>query len=198
MLEIARERAGGLANIDFVQGDLESIELPERSFDVVLSRFGLMFAVDHVAAFRRIASLLVPGGVLAAAVWGPSRTQLMSQGPAALAERLEMPAPPPDAPGPFSMSDPERLSRELSEAGFVDVSVADVVAPFEFATVSGYVRYTRAMMPPAFLEKVRESFGSEDAPEAWDAVGDAVALHAGDDGVVRLPSTALCLRAVAP
>src|SRR5713226_4346573 len=64
MLDLARRRADGLGNVEFMVSDLESIGLPDRSFDVALSRWGLMFAFDHVAAFSGLARLLVPGGVL--------------------------------------------------------------------------------------------------------------------------------------
>src|SRR5581483_2247040 len=49
MLHIARERAGDLSNVEFLVADLEDIPLPPSTFDVALSRWSLMFAVDHVA-----------------------------------------------------------------------------------------------------------------------------------------------------
>ncbi|MBO0684060.1 MAG: class I SAM-dependent methyltransferase, partial [Candidatus Dormibacteraeota bacterium] len=91
MLAVARERAAGLPNVEFVEADLESLDRPAGSFDVVLSRFGLMLAVDHVASFKLLARLLVPGGVLAAAVWGPPSNSLFGAGPAALSQYLGLP-----------------------------------------------------------------------------------------------------------
>lgn len=203
MLEVARRRArtaDGAAPVDFVVADLESIDLPARSFDVALSRWGLMFAVDHVAAFRSLLRLLVPGGVLAAAVWStPPRAPMMSMGYSVLSERLELSPPPPGTPGPFSMADPERVASELAEAGFAEVSVSEFVVPFRLETPQEYAAFNRAVSPPALLRSIRDRFGSEDDPGTWQAVAAAAARHAdaGSPGL-SLPSTALCLRAVAP
>jgi SAM-dependent methyltransferase len=204
MLEVARRRAcaagGGAAPVDFVVADLESIDLPARSFDVALSRWGLMFALDHVAALRTLRGLLVPGGVLAAAVWStPQRAPMMSMGYSVLAERLELPPPPPGMPGPFSMADPERVAGELAEAGFAEVSVTEFVVSFRLDSPQEYAAFTRDVSPPALLRSIRDRFGSEDDPGTWEAVAAAAARHAGGGaGGLSLPSTALCLRAVAP
>jgi SAM-dependent methyltransferase len=202
MLAVARRRAKakGLDHVEFVEADLESVDLglPTGSFDVVLSRFGLMLATDHVAAFRALARMLVAGGVLAAAVWGPQDSHLMSRGAIALSQVLKLPEPAPGLPGPFSMSDPRQLASELETAGFADVSVTEQVAPFRLDSVDDYVRFNKEALPPQFLQAVRERFGSPDAPEAWDAVARAVEPYAEQDGTLPLPSTALCLRAVKP
>ncbi len=198
MLEVARQRAKELDNIEFVEGDVESLGLEPDSFDVVLSRFGLMFVVDHAAAFRELASVLAPGGVLAISVWGPPSEHLLSIGPMALFQRLELPPPPPDQPGPFSMSDPRQLTEELTAAGFTDVSAVERVLPFRFRSVDDYVQFNKDFLPPEMLRTVAERFGSRDAPEAWDTVAQAAEKHVDDEGGVPLPSTALCVRAALP
>lgn len=195
MLAVARRRAQGLGNIDFTEADMEAFQQPVGSFDVVLSRFGLMFAADHVGVLRALARMLAPGGVLAAAVWGPASSHLLSAGPAALSERLGMSAPPPDVPGPFSMSDPRQVEQELETAGFTGVSVSDGVLPFRFTSVEAYVRFTRELFPPQILGLVKQRFGSEDSPDAWGLVSQAVEKHVDKDGSLSLPSTALYLRA---
>jgi SAM-dependent methyltransferase len=197
MLEVARRRARGLGNVEFVEADMESLGQVAGPFDVVLSRFGLMFAVDHVAAFRALGGVLRPGGALAAAVWGAHSSHLLSIGPAALAGRLEMAPPPVGTPGPFSMSDPEQLVEELTAAGFEEVSVAEHVVPFRFRSVDDYLRFNKAVLPPRTLKMVEDRFGSEDDPDTWAAVARAVERYVDGDGTLALPSTALCLRAVA-
>jgi SAM-dependent methyltransferase len=197
MLEVARRRAAGMDNVHFVEADVETLDQPPGSFDVVLSRFGLMLTLDHGAAFRALRRVLAPGGVLAAAVWGPPDEHLLSVGPAALARLLDRSPPPPDRPGPFSMSDPSRLIEELTAAGFADVTVTESVAPFRFDSAEAYIQYCRALIPSQMSRIVAERFGAPDAPEPWEAVARAVERHADRDGTIRLPSVALCFRAMA-
>jgi ubiquinone/menaquinone biosynthesis C-methylase UbiE len=197
MVDVARRRAGNRDNVEFLVADLESIDLPPKSFDVVLSRWGLMFAVDHVAAFRMVTRLLVPRGVLAASMWSePQRAPMMSTGYAVLAQWLDMPPPPPGLPGPFSMSDPGQLTEELTEAGFTEISVDEFVVPFRLASAQEYVEFHKAVSPPKLRQRLTE-LGPEREAEAWATVGAAVQRYRSSDGDLFLPSTALCVRAVA-
>lgn len=203
MLWIARRRAAGLgdvaANVRFAEADVEAQGLPSGSFDVVLSRWGLMFAVDHVAAFAGLRDLLAPGGVLAAAVWGPpGDAPVMALGFASLSVLLDLPPAAPDAPGPFSMADPHVLTQELREAGFSGVSVQEMRVPFAFGSVGAFVEFTRAVTPPFLLDKIRERFGSPDAREAWKAVETAAGRFQTGSGGVYMPSKTLCVRASNP
>ncbi|WP_026416688.1 class I SAM-dependent methyltransferase [Actinomadura oligospora] len=203
MLRIARRRAGGLgdvaANIEFVEADVEAQGLSPGAFDVVLSRWGLMFAVDHVAAFAGLRRLLRPGGVLAAAVWGPAEdAPVMALGFASLSASLDLPPAPPDAPGPFSMTDPDVLTCELEAAGFSGVSVLETRVPFAFDSVGAFVAFTRAVTPPFLLDRIRERHGSPDAREAWRAVEAAAARFRTGSGGLYIPSKALCVQASNP
>src|SRR5215470_13537652 len=81
MLAVALERmqAGGVENIEFVEGDAETLVVEPASFDAVVSRWGLLFFQDPVAALTRFRASLVPGGWLAAAIWSsPERVPLIS------------------------------------------------------------------------------------------------------------------------
>jgi SAM-dependent methyltransferase len=198
MIAIARRRAGDRANVEFAVGDLESLDYPPGSFDVVLSRWGLMFAVDPVATFRALAKLLVPGGTLAAAVWSgeSGAVPMMGIGYQVLASRLDLPPAPPGAPGPFSMGDPERLRGRLRDAGFADVGVSSFTVPFVLDSAERYVAFNKAASPPGLKDMVRERYGDEDDPETWDAIGEAVAPYRRPDGRIALPSEALLVRAV--
>ena len=64
----ARAAALGLANVSSLDLDIESIDQPDASYDVVLCREGLMFATDHAAAAHEIVRVLRPGGRAAIAV----------------------------------------------------------------------------------------------------------------------------------
>jgi hypothetical protein len=154
-----------------------------------------MFAIDHVATFRALIRLLAPGGVLAAAVWGPPAKHLMTTGPAALGDRLELPTPAPGTPGPFSMSDARQLADELTEAGFTDVAVVERTVPFRFESVDDYVQFNKRALPPSMVRTARGRLSDD---EIDTIMADAVAGLVADDGSLPLPSAALLLRAVAP
>src|SRR5712692_2240662 len=82
MLAVARERmqAAGIHTVEFVEGDAEAATLPLDSFDAVVCRWGLMFFHDPVGALARFRNSLVPGGWLAAAIWGSPEQVLRDAG----------------------------------------------------------------------------------------------------------------------
>lgn len=191
MVAVARGRADR-DNVTFVEGDFES--LPDAApFDVALSRFGLMLAVDHVATFRGIRRILAPGGVLAAAVWAAPASNLFAIGVGTLARLAGMDTGHADEPGTFSMADPEQLRRELRQAGFTDVSIEQCDAPFRFPDVDRYLEVTRSLVAPGLVAAATRSLGT--AERVWAAIADAVSPHRAPDGTLSLPSTAHCLRA---
>jgi ubiquinone/menaquinone biosynthesis C-methylase UbiE len=198
MVAVARRRAGGRRNVTFRLADVEALDLPARSFDAVLSRWGLMFACDHLSTFRSLARLLRPRGVLAAAVWGEAAdVPMISLGYQVISRELQLPPPPPGLPGPFSMADPERLVADLVEAGFGDVSVSPQVVPFEVGSTAEFVSFTRAVTPPSLRRLLAERLDPVEEEAVWSAVREAAAAFRSH-GALRLRSTTWCLRAVAP
>jgi SAM-dependent methyltransferase len=122
----ADAEAAGLGNAVFRQGDAQVEPLEPASFDTVISRFGVMFFADPVAAFANIRSAARPGGRLVFACWQPlAANQWMLVPGAALAEHLPPPpAPvPADGPGMFAFADPERLRPILAAAGWRDAEI---------------------------------------------------------------------------
>jgi len=113
-------RAAGVANVRFENADAQTHRFPPAAFDVVYSRFGVMFFVDPVAAFTNLRAALRPGGRLAFVCWQALRKNPWLLLPLqAAAQHLTLPPPSaPDAPGPFSFADPERVREILSRAGF--------------------------------------------------------------------------------
>ena len=122
-----RSAAAGLTNTTFVQGDAQVHPFEPASFDVAVSRFGVMFFGDPVAAFTNLARALRPGGRLAVLSWQSlARNEWLLVLRRALAAGRPLPEPPGDAPGPFGLSDPDRVRRVLAAAGFKAVHVAEV------------------------------------------------------------------------
>lgn len=133
MLDVARAAAAaeGLTNVSFVRGDAQIHPFGPGSADVVISRTGAMFFGDPVAAFTNIRRALPVGGRLCLLVWQElARNEWMREIMASLAPDLG--APPPGAPGPFSMSDPDRVREILAPAGFGPRGFAGLTAPLIF------------------------------------------------------------------
>jgi len=115
---LARARAGaaeaGLANAVFQQGDAQVHQLEPGTFGTVISRFGVMFFADPVAAFANIRSAARPGGRMAFACWQPMAAN----------QWMLLPDPgPADGPGMFAFADPDRLRPILAAAGWRDVEI---------------------------------------------------------------------------
>ena len=133
MLARARQRsqAEGLTNVSFEQADAQVHLFPEQAFDLLLSRFGVMFFADRVAAFANLRRALRPGGRLTLLTWQPlSQNEWLVALRGALAAGRSLPEPTPGAPGPFGLSDPDAVRRELTEAGYAAVGLESIREPF--------------------------------------------------------------------
>ena len=148
MLERAAEtaRAAGVTNVRFENADAQTHRLSPSAFDVVYSRFGIMFFTDPVAAFTNLRAALRPGGRLAFVCW-----QALPENPwlfvplRAAAQHLTLPPPPaPDAPGPFAFADPERVRGILTRAGFDEIVLEELRTTLTLGgggTLDGAVRF---------------------------------------------------------
>jgi SAM-dependent methyltransferase len=129
-LERARQltAAERLDNVTYECGDAQVHRFAHEHFDVAISRFGVMFFADPVAAFANIAHALRPRGRLVALVW-----QRREDNPwaATIDEALGPPAPPADDE-PFSLGDSGTTQAMLERAGFHDVRFDAVDADMFF------------------------------------------------------------------
>ena len=120
MLNVARERAreAGLS-IAFNEADASTFAF-QPEFDLVFSRFGVMFFADPEAAFANIRKALKKGGRLAFVCWRALAENTWAARPIAVARDLLPPEQPVDpyAPGPFAFADADRLIGILTRAGF--------------------------------------------------------------------------------
>ena len=127
LLALARERTkrSGLGNVDFLLADAQTHGFAPGRFDLILSRFGVMFFDAPVAAFRNLRAALRPGGRLCFVCWAPLKANPWFELP--LAEGVKVlgpPAPqPPRAPGPLAFSDPQYVREMLEGAGYVRIRV---------------------------------------------------------------------------
>jgi SAM-dependent methyltransferase len=128
MLVRARQHAAdaGADNVEFVQADVQSHDLGDGTFDAAYSRFGVMFYTHPVAAFTAVRKAIRPGGHLSFVCWQPlaANDWMFVPGMAAVSVLGVMPPmPAPGEPGPFSLSDPDRVESTLRSAGFSDIDI---------------------------------------------------------------------------
>ena len=146
MLEEARKGAAAahLANAHFENVDAQTHPFQPAAFDLVYSRFGVMFFADPTAAFSNLRVALRPGGRVAFVCWQALQENQWAQVPLAVVLRHvpAPPAPPPDAPGPFAFADGERVRQILRAAGFTEITIEDVHAPMG---VGGGINLTSAV-----------------------------------------------------
>ena len=151
MTAIATARAAerGLGNVTGRVLDLEEIDEPDDAYDVVLCREGLMLVPDPARAAREIGRVLRPGGRAVLTVWGPrARNPWLAVVFDVVGAQLGAPMPPPGIPHPFSLDDPDRLGRLLTEAGLSDVEVGELETPYVAASADEWWERTCALAGP--------------------------------------------------
>lgn len=130
MLERARARSGALPNVAFERADAQVRVFPAGAFDVVISRFGVMFFDDPPAAFGNLAMALRPGGRLVFLCWQElARNEQRVVPLRAIAAHVAVSGSTTDGPGPFSLADPERVRELLAGAGLSDLAIQSVEEP---------------------------------------------------------------------
>ncbi|MEM8661612.1 MAG: class I SAM-dependent methyltransferase [Pseudomonadota bacterium] len=118
-------RAEDCAELDFLLADAAVHAFAQDSFDLLFSRFGVMFFEDPIAAFTNLRSACMPGAALAFCCWQamPLNDWLRIPIECALQYLPPPERPDPHAPGPFAFADKDRLEGILSTAGFSDIAV---------------------------------------------------------------------------
>ena len=177
MTTIAAERAAaaGVANVSTCELELERIDQPDASYDVVLCREGLMFAVDPAAAAGEIRRVLRPGGRVVAALWGPrERNPWLRLVFDAVSAQTGSPVPPPGVPGPFSLADIGRLGELLRGADLRDVRITELPTPLRAGSfedwwvrttaLAGPLANVLAALPDDALQAIRASLREAVAP----------------------------------
>lgn len=193
MIDRANQNAEGKDGISFRMADAAA-ENYNGDFDVVFSRFGVMFFDDPVAAFSNLRSALKPGGKLNVLVWqAPVKNPWMSMAAKAIEPyQPQTEAPNPTDPGPFAMADRDYTSDILNRAGFSDIEYVDVEKTLHLGDNVDEVMDFQTYVGPLsrLLEEVDEGTGEK----AKAAVREVFAAQQSDDGI-RMPAAALLVRA---
>ena len=186
MVERARETARheGVENVTFEVDDAQTRAF-DATIDCAISRFGVMFFDDPVAAFTNIRRALRPGGRIVVAVWQELAMNDWMTVPisAALAH---VPAPSlgaPGAPGPYALADPDRVRAIFSDAGFTDCAIE----PFRTPMLVGGRGTVDHAVDFLFNTGMGHGLLADTSPQlrtrVIGAVHDALSAHATPDGV---------------
>jgi SAM-dependent methyltransferase len=201
MLGLLRRRIAerGIANLTALLADAQTHALPPASFDLLTSRFGVMFFADPAAAFRNLAGALRPGGRLAMAVWSSIADNIHWQIPYDIAvARVGPPAPTlPYAPGPMAFRDPDYLRGILSPAGFTEIGVDKRAFHVIGRSAASEAEHAGVLGPAGRL--LDEKGADEATRQAIVKETElAFAPYEAPNGEVRLPGTFLLVTARRP
>ena len=136
MLSVAARIA---PEIEWRQGEAESLPFKERSFDAVVSQFGLMFFANREAALREMARVIVPGGRLAVAVFDSLVRIPAYEAMAAVFERIVGKEVAGALRLPFALGDKEQLAALFFAAGIPSAVITSHKSKGRFATVKDMV-----------------------------------------------------------
>lgn len=184
MLARARQRAveEGITNVEFLQADAQVHRFERGAFDVCISQTGTMFFGDPVAAFANIGRALRPGGRMVSLVWqSPERNEWFRSFTSAVSVGREAPSPPPGAPGPFSLADPDRVRRVLTEAGHRNVEIEASEEPMWFGDdAESAFQFVRRQ---GVIASIVRSLHDADQPQALANLRASIDAHVSNDGI---------------
>lgn len=189
LMAVAAERAQGRSNIEFQVSDAQTHEFDKAGFDCLISRLGVMFFDDPVAAFVNIAKALRPEGRMIFASWGAIPDNPYFTLPAQVAKSMlgAVPKSDPDAPGPFAFRAPERVEAILQASGFEQIRVEEV--PFVL-TANGSAEDVAALMceiGPAQRALQHYEADGETRSRLIAVLADALKAFETGDGI-RIPA----------
>lgn len=138
LIAAARARADAGTNVDFVCADAQRHAFDAGAYDLLVSRFGLMFFDDPVAAFANLRRAATHGASLCGYAWrSPAKNPFMTTAERAARPWLpRMPVADPHAPGQFAFAERDRVARILAGAGWADVAIDALDVPMRFPAAS--------------------------------------------------------------
>jgi SAM-dependent methyltransferase len=181
MLAVAGSRAP--ASVRLLERDAQT-EALDGPYDLILSRFGVMFFADPAAAFHNLRGALAPGGRLCFACWAGLDRNPQWAVPLEIAARHVGPPAQTDprAPGPMAFADPDYVRDLLGSAGFATVQLNTLHFPFQVADAAQAAALAVTMGPAAFLLREREAGPATIAAvraeiaQAWQKVDGTIHL----------------------
>jgi ubiquinone/menaquinone biosynthesis C-methylase UbiE len=195
MVEVAHRRAEdlGLDNVDCRVLDAERLDLPDRSVDGVLCRWGYMLMPDPAAALRETRRVLRANGRMACAVFaGPELNPWAALPSRVLQQRGHMPPPQAGAPGILALADRHHLGRLFTAAGFADPAIEQVTFGFRFAGVDDYWEFLNSVA--GAIAMVLNRLGEDERGRIRGEITDQVGAFE-ESAQIEFPATSLVVSA---
>jgi ubiquinone/menaquinone biosynthesis C-methylase UbiE len=162
MLAIARSYADerDITNIEFKVADVSDLPFKNNFFDKISCRMGFMFFPDMQIAVNEMFRVCKNYGKIATSVWaGPENNEWITLMSKVLSNHLEMPQPPPGAPGMFRCAKPGLIKELFEKAGFKNVKEKIVSDKIDYGTAEQYWQFMTEVVAPVVnaLNKTDES-----------------------------------------
>lgn len=186
ILEFAAATAqeAGLSNVETRVLDGESIsELPENSFNAVISRVGLIYFPDKQKALTGKLHALKPGGKFSAITYSiPENNEFFSIPVSIIRRRAKLPPPLPGQPGPFSLGSPGVIEEVFGKAGFKNIKVEVQSAPLCLSSAAECVRFEQESF--GALHQMLASLSEEECKETWQEIEETLKQFETANGFV--------------
>jgi SAM-dependent methyltransferase len=184
ILAFAAKRAeeAGLDNVETRALDGEDLaELEAESFDVAISRIGMIYFPDQQRALAGMRHALKAGGRVAAMVYSTAEKNAFFSVPVSvIRRRAKLPSPIPGQPGPFSLGGDKVLADAFTAAGFKDVEVRVVDAPLKVGSAAECLLFEKESF--GALHQMLSGLSGEERDRAWREIEEGLSEFEGEEG----------------
>ena len=186
MLARARASAPKDLPVDFALADATVYRFEPASFDLLASRFGVMFFADPVLSFSNMHKALRRSGRLAFACWREPRENpwMMTPLQAVYKHVAKLPPQGPEDPGPFAFASEERVHRILGAAGFTGIAMEPCPLSFDIAIGRGLDAAVEGALEIGPAHRALEGQPAELRAAATRSLREALAPLAKGDSVM--------------
>jgi ubiquinone/menaquinone biosynthesis C-methylase UbiE len=186
MLERARQRLAPRLSIDFVLADATVYPFEPASFDLLASRFGVMFFAEPVQSFANMRQALRPSGRVAFACWREPRENPWMMAPlqAVYKHVPKLPQMGPEDPGPFAFASEGRVRRILNAAGYKDIAMEACPLSLDLAIGRGLEAAVQGALEIGPASRALEGFGPDVRAAAANSVRDVLTPFAKEESVL--------------
>lgn len=151
MLQVARDNAARkeITNYDALACDVCALPFEDETFDAISCRLGFMYFPDMMLAAKEMMRVLKPGGRIATAIWGtPDKNFWGTAAMGVINKTMQLPAPPPGAPGLFRCASPGFIAHLFQQAGFKNISETEITGKLPCGNNDTYWNFTNDVVAP--------------------------------------------------